>query len=84
MLVAMAATTTIKVSPDVRDRLNRAAASRGVTPGALVEQLVADYERDRWFELIRSRYDALPADDDYATETREWEDATIGDGLADD
>ncbi|MFV0532808.1 MAG: hypothetical protein ACK5MR_04035 [Cumulibacter sp.] len=78
----MAATTTIKVSTEVRDRLNSAASVRGVTPGVLVEELIADYERARWFEAIRDRYDALPDEDDYVTETSAW-DVTAGDGLAD-
>lgn len=76
----MAATTTIKVSTHVRDRLNSAASARGVTPGRLVEELIADYERARWFETIRARYDAMPADDDYDAETSAW-DATAADGL---
>lgn len=80
----MAATTTIKVSPEVRDRVNEVAASRGVTPGALVDELITNYERSAWFERIRSRYNELPADDDYFTETTEWEDATVADGLTDD
>jgi len=79
----MAATTTIKVSSEVRDRLNSAAASRGVTPGFLVEELVDRYERDQWFESIRARYSALSADDDYLAETGDWERATVADGLAD-
>lgn len=73
-------TTTIKVSTEVRDRLNAAAASRGLTPGALVQEFLSQYERGLWFEKIRTGYAALPSDDDYARETEEW-DATLGDGL---
>jgi len=79
----MAATTTIKVDPEVRDRLNTTAAARGVTPGRLVDELLTSYERAQWFADIRAAYDRLPAEDDYVAETIAWNE-TNGDGLAAD
>lgn len=79
----MAATTTIKVSTEVRDRLNSASAARGMTPGALISELVDSYERAQWFDAIARSYKNLPTDDDYHAETNEWDAATAGDGLAD-
>lgn len=81
----MVATTTIKVTPAVRDRLNSASVARGITPGALVEELMDSYERATWFEQVRRGYEALSgADaDSYTNESQEWESATINDGLAD-
>lgn len=37
------ATTTIKVSPEVRDRLNELAAAEGRTAGSMVEKLLEEH-----------------------------------------
>ena len=74
------ATTTIKVSPQARDRINERAREQGLTPGALLERLLDDHDRARRFAAVRNGYAALPPDDDYYAETAEW-DATGGDGL---
>jgi len=76
----MAATTTIKVTPHARDRINARSRERGVTPSVFVESLIDQYERAQRFAAIRAGYAALPADDDYFTETAEW-DMTNTDGL---
>lgn len=75
----MAATTTIKLSPSTRDRINARARERGMTPGALVEALLDADDRERRFETVRLAYSQLAADD-HASEAAEW-DATNLDGL---
>lgn len=76
----MAATTTIKVTPRARDRINERARAQGVTPSVFVEKLVDEYDRAQRFSAMRAAYAALPPDDDYYTETAEW-DAVSADGL---
>lgn len=76
----MAATTTIKVTPRARDRINERARARGVTPSAFLEILLDEYDRAQRFAAVRAAYAALPPDDDYYTETAEW-DAVTADGL---
>jgi hypothetical protein len=76
----MAATTTIKVTPHTRDRINDRARAQGVTPATLVERLLDQDDRARRFDAVRAGYAALPADDDYYAETGEWE-AVGTDGL---
>jgi len=78
----MAATTTIKVTPHARDRINERARSQGVTPSRFIESLVDEYDRAQRFAAVRAGYEALAADDDYRQETAGW-DATLADGLDD-
>lgn len=75
-----AATTTIKVTPHARDRINARARSQGLTPATYVERLVDEDERRQRFADVRDGYAALAADDDYYAETAEW-DATVADGI---
>lgn len=76
----MAATTTIKVTPQARDRINNRARAQGVTPAVILERLLDQDDRARRFDAVRAGYAALPAGDDYDAETGEW-DAVDGDGL---
>ncbi len=76
----MAATTTIKVTVHARDRINERARAQGVTPAVLLEQLLDEHDRVQRFAAVRAGYAALTADDDYDTESAEW-DATSADGL---
>jgi hypothetical protein len=75
-----AATTTIKVTPRARDRINERARTRGITPAALLEELLDADDRARRFAGVRAGYAALVAEDDYLDEASEW-DPTITDGL---
>lgn len=74
------ATTTIKVTPHARDRINARARAAGVTPAVLLERLLDADDRAQRFAAVRAGYKALPADDDYHAETSGW-DATDADGL---
>ncbi|AKU15158.1 hypothetical protein [Luteipulveratus mongoliensis] len=76
----MAATTTIKVTPHARDRINERARAQGVTPAALLERLLDEHDRAQRFAAVRASYAALSPDDDYHAETAAW-DATGEDGL---
>lgn len=74
------ASTTIKVTPRARDRINARARAEGVTPAVLLERLLDAEDRAQRFAAVRAGYAALAADDDYDTETASWE-ASSGDGL---
>lgn len=63
--------TTIKVSNELRDRINRDAQERGVTAAGLIEGLLNGYER-------RARLEAFGrsirgADQRYWDEFRDWD-----------
>lgn len=75
-----AASTTIKVTPQARDRINERARARGMTPAALLEALLDADDRAQRFAAVRAGYEALAAHDDYQAEVAEW-DATSADGL---
>lgn len=68
--------TTIKVSADLRDRINRDARAIGVTASALIERLLDEYERSRRMTALG---DAMRgADASYWDEFQVW-DASSGD-----
>lgn len=75
-----AATTTIKVTPHARDRINARARAAGVTPAVFLERLLDADDRAERFAAVRAAYNALPVDDGYHDETTAW-DATATDGL---
>ena len=79
------AATTIKVSSELRDRLNGVAAERGLTAGSLVEKLLDDWLWREQVELAKSQMRAASKEtwDDYLEEARAW-DVTLSDGLEDD
>ncbi len=74
--------TTIKVSTEVRDRLNALAAEEGLTAGSLVEKLMEEYlwkiKVETAVAQMRAMTDAERAD--YMAEVAEW-DETLQDGL---
>jgi predicted transcriptional regulator len=69
--------TTIKVSDDLRNRINNEARSRGTTAAGLIEELLADSARLHRMEAFG---DAVRgADQDYWDEFHNW-DVTNADG----
>lgn len=71
----MAATTTIKVPPTLRDRVNRDASARGLTAAELLAELVDDYERRERLDAFGRAFAA--ADEQYRTETEAWNAAEV-------
>ncbi len=73
--------TTIKVSSELRDRLNAEANRLGLTAAQTLEQLLADRERAERFRAIKAARQAMtPAErKDYEHESREWERASLAD-----
>ncbi len=72
--------TTIKVSSELRDRLNDAAHEEGLTTGSFVERLLDRYLREQRFAHLR---EAIASGDEaarasYRAETELW-DATLED-----
>lgn len=76
----MAASTTIKVTPHARDRINNAARELRVTPAVLLEHMLDEHDRRQRFAAMGAAYAALGADDDYRAESAAW-DVTSQDGL---
>lgn len=77
--------TTIKVSTDLRDRINSVAAEQGLTAGSLIEKVLEDYLWRQQVELAKRQMREAPAEvwEEYYAEAREW-DVTLSDGLEDD
>ncbi|MDR3359852.1 MAG: hypothetical protein LBO20_04235 [Bifidobacteriaceae bacterium] len=71
------ATTTIKVPVELRDRINRDAAERGVTAAGLIGGLLDGYERRRRMEAFGRAFRG--ADSAYWDEFHSW-DVTLNDG----
>jgi hypothetical protein len=69
--------TTIKVSAELRDRINRDAQERGVTAAGLIERLLDAYERRLRMEAFGRSFRG--ADAAYWDEFRSW-DVTLDDG----
>lgn len=80
----MAATATVRVDPDVRDRINQLAAAQGVRASALLSQLVREAEHAQLLAEMNSDFERLNGDpaarERYDLELREW-DAVLLDGL---
>jgi predicted transcriptional regulator len=74
--------TTIKVSSELRDRLNAAAHDEGLTTGSFVERLLELYLREQRFARLRESMAAMDekAWAEYREEMKAW-DATLTDGL---
>lgn len=66
----VAATTTIKVSPELRDRVNRDATERGLTAAQLIEHLVDTYEREQRLDAFGRAF--ATADRTYRADRDEW------------
>lgn len=78
--------TTIKVRSESRDRLAKLATERNLSMVAMFDELVAQLEREAFFDRMRVDLERLREDDPeewaaYRAESKEWEDATIADGL---
>lgn len=71
--------TTIKVSEELRDRINREARAHGVSASGLIENLLDGYERRRRMEAFGRAFRG--ADRAYRDESAAW-DVTLDDGHA--
>ncbi len=82
----MAATATVRVEPDVRDRINGLAAARGLRASQLLGELVRVAEEAQLLYDMNADFEALSEDPAaravYEEELREF-DATLLDGLGD-
>lgn len=76
------AATTIKVSTELRDRLNAVAEEQGLTAGSMVEKLLEDWLWRQQIDLaIRQMRSMTPEEKaEYLAEAAEW-DVTLSDGL---
>lgn len=77
--------TTIKVSSDLRDRINAVAAEQGLTAGSLVEKLFEDWLWRQKVELAKRQMRSMTPEEkaEYLAEAAEW-DVTLSDGLEND
>lgn len=73
----MAMATSIPVSEELRDRINRAAQVEGVTAAGLIERLLDAHEQRQRMESFGRAF--LGADAAYWEEFRSW-DMTLDDG----
>lgn len=73
--------TTIKVPAGTRDRLKAGAASRGLSLGAYLEELLEQTEREERWNALRDAMKATPAAemDSYRAETEQWEISELSD-----
>jgi hypothetical protein len=82
----MAATVTIRVDQETRDRLVELADEEHTTLGAIVREALDNYRRDRFFEQVRQDLNRLKANpeewNDYQAELASMDD-TLMDGLED-
>ena len=79
------AATTIKVSTELRDRINTVAAEQGLTAGSLIEKVLEEYLWRQQVELAKRPMRSATAEEwaDYLAEAEAW-DITVGDGLEDE
>ncbi|MHB8961322.1 MAG: ribbon-helix-helix protein [Candidatus Limnocylindrales bacterium] len=73
----MTAVTTIKVPKELRDRIARQAADRGVTAAQLLDELLQERERRARLDAVRAAY--ADRDAAYTAEVDVW-DTTLADG----
>ncbi len=73
--------TTIKVSSELRDRLNAEAKSSGMTAAQVIDQLLAERARANRFQAIRDARDAMTPQQlaDLERERAEFEVASLAD-----
>ena len=80
----MAATTTVRVSPETREALTKLSGERGVSTADLIAQLVAVEQERVLLAAMSSSFAELSADSaaftEYQAEQKLW-DSTAGDGL---
>ena len=72
--------TTIKVSEELRDRINRGAREQDLTAAGLLERLLDAYDRRRRMEAFGRAIRG--ADEDYWRDFHDW-DVALDDGLRD-
>jgi predicted transcriptional regulator len=74
--------TTIKVSPETRDRINELAAGQGLTAGSMIEMVLADYLWRQEVALAKQQMLDAPAEvwAAYLDETQTM-DFSLADGL---
>ena len=77
--------TTIKVTTQVRDELNKLAAAEGRTAGNMLEKLLEEHLWRLEVEAAKKAMREAPQEvwDEYMREFRAW-DATLMDGLEDE
>jgi len=77
--------TTIKVTTQVRDELNKLAAAEGRTAGSMLEKLLEEHLWRLEVEAAKKAMREAPQEvwDEYMREFRAW-DATLMDGLEDE
>jgi hypothetical protein len=82
----MAATTTLRVRPHTRDRLNRLAQEDQISAPELLDRLVEREERERLLSAMNGDFERLRADRaasaEFEAETAAW-DTTSADPGAD-
>lgn len=66
-------TTTIRVSPQVRDRLKKHAKTYGHTLNEHLEALLDEEEKTMRFERLAQEMKLNPPDDTYRAETEHWQ-----------
>jgi predicted DNA-binding protein len=73
--------TTIKVSGDLRDRLNAEAARAGLTAAQLLEQLLAERKRAERFRAIKRARESMTEAEraDYLRDFNEWQRSSLDD-----
>ncbi|MGI8800717.1 MAG: hypothetical protein ACR2KV_00880 [Solirubrobacteraceae bacterium] len=80
----MAATTTLRVRPDTRDRINRLAAEDHVAAPELIDRLVEKEEQERLLRAMNDDFDKLRNDGtrwaDFNAETAAWDTTTADTG----
>ncbi len=83
----MSASTTIRVPAATHTRLQRIAREEARPIGQVIDALLDDFEKRRFFAGLAEDYARLQADPeawaDYQAETAAWDD-TLGDGLGDE
>jgi predicted transcriptional regulator len=78
------ATTTIRVSTDTRDLLNRLARTTGTSMQHVLEAALEQYRRRQFLEALNAAYAAMQADPQAQAEEAEeraWWDTTLLDGV---
>lgn len=77
--------TTIKVTSELRDRLNAVAAEQGLTAGSMVEKLLDEWLWRQQVERAITQMRSMTPDEkaEYMAEFHAW-DGTLSDGLAHD
>ncbi len=74
-------TTTVKVSTELRDRINSEARARGTTAASFIEIILDDYLRRQRMEAFGAAIRG--ADEAYWDEFHQW-DVTLSDGTSSD